>query len=73
MAVTVFLVERKVDWQYGLVMAAGALIGGYIGGSAVRWTNRTLVRIGIVVLGFGMAAYYFWKIYVSGIHTIGGD
>jgi len=72
-AVTVFLVEGKVDWEYGLVMAAGALIGGYIGGSAVRWTNRTLVRIGIVVLGFGMAAYYFWKIYVSGIHTIGGD
>ena len=72
-AVTVFLVEGKVDWEYGLVMAAGALLGGYLGGSVVRWTNRTAVRIGIVVLGFGMAAYYFWKIYVSGIHTIGGD
>src|SRR5439155_26105969 len=35
-AVTVFLVEGKVDWEYGLVMAAGALIGGYLGGSAVR-------------------------------------
>ena len=72
-AVTVFLVEGKVDWEYGLIMAAGALFGGYIGGSAVRWTNRTAVRIGIVVLGFGMAAYYFWRIYRSGIHTIGGD
>ena len=72
-AVTVFLVEGKVDWEYGLVMATGALIGGYIGGSAVRWTNRTAVRIGIAVLGFGMAAYYFWKIYVSGIHMIGSD
>jgi len=72
-AVTVFLVEGKVDWEYGLVMAAGALLGGYIGGSAVRWTNRTLVRIGIVALGFGMAAYYFWKIYGGEIHMIGND
>src|SRR2546429_2442876 len=72
-AVTVFLVEGKVDWEYGLVTATGALLGGYLGGSLVRRTNRTLVRIGIAVLGFGMAAYYFWKIYVSGVLMIGSD
>jgi len=73
MAVIVFLVQGKVDWEYGPVMAAGALLGGYIGGSLVRWTNRTAVRIGIVALGFAMAAYYFWKIYGSQIHRIGSD
>jgi uncharacterized membrane protein YfcA len=72
-AVTVFLVEGKVNWKYGLVMAAGALLGGYMGGSAVRWMNRTLVRIGIVALGFGIAAYYFWRIYSAGIHLVGSD
>jgi uncharacterized membrane protein YfcA len=72
-AVTVFLVEGKVNWKYGLVMAAGALLGGYIGGSVVRWVNRTVVRVGIVALGFGMAAYYFWRIYATGIHLFGGD
>ena len=72
-AVTVFLVEGKVDWEYGLVMAAGAFFGGYLGGRMVHLTNRTLVRIGIVSLGFAMAAYYFWKIYSGEIHMIGGE
>src|SRR5205823_13619631 len=72
-AVTVFVVEGKVDWEYGLVMADGALLGGYLGGSLVRWTNRTAVRVGIVVLGFAMAAYYFWKIYGGEIHMIRSD
>ena len=31
-AVTVFIIEGKVNWEYGLVMAAGALLGGYVGG-----------------------------------------
>ena len=72
-AVTVFLIEGKVNWEYGLVMAVGALFGGYMGGSVVHWVNRTVVRISIVALGFGMAAYYFWRIYGGGIHLIGSD
>jgi uncharacterized protein len=72
-AVAVFLVQGKVNWEYGLVLAGGALIGGYVGGSVVHWVNRTLVRIGIVVLGFGIAAYYFWRIYGGEIHLIGSD
>jgi hypothetical protein len=38
----------------------------------VRWTNRKLVRTGVITLGFGVAAYYFWKIYGSDIPLIGG-
>jgi uncharacterized membrane protein YfcA len=54
-------------------MVAGALLGGYVGGSVVRWVNRTLVRIGIVALGFAISAYYFWRIYGGAIHLIRGD
>ena len=72
-AVIVLLIEGKVNWKYGLVMAGGALLGGYLGGSVVRWMNPTLVRIGIVTLGFGIAAYYFLKIYGAGIHLVGSD
>jgi uncharacterized membrane protein YfcA len=72
-AVTVLVVGGKVDWAYGLVMAAGALLGGYLGGSLVRGTNRTLVHTGVIALGFGMAAYYFWKVYGSTIPAIGSD
>jgi len=67
-AVTVFLLEGKVNWKYGTVMAAGALLGGYLGGSVVRFVNRTVVRLGIVTLGIAIAAYYFWRIYGGGIH-----
>jgi uncharacterized membrane protein YfcA len=72
-AVTVFIVERKVAWEYGAAMAAGGLLGGYLGGTMVRWTNRRLVRAGVIALGFGVAACYFWKIYRSDIPAIGGD
>jgi uncharacterized protein len=71
--VTVFLVEGKVNWEDGSVMAVGALLGGYMGGSVVRWVNRTLVRIGIVGLGIAISAYYFWRIYGGGSHLIGSD
>ncbi len=67
-AVTVFVIEGKVNWEYGFVMAVGALFGGYVGGSVVHWVNRTVVRTSIVALGFGIAAYYFWRTYGSGIH-----
>jgi uncharacterized membrane protein YfcA len=54
-------------------MAVGALLGGYMGGSVMRWVNRTLVRIGIVGLGIAISAYYFWRIYGGGSHLIGSD
>jgi len=72
-AVSVFIVKGKVDWEYGLGMAAGAFLGGYLGGRMVHLTNRTIVRIDIVFLGFAMAAYYFWKIYGGEIHMIGSE
>jgi uncharacterized protein len=72
-AVTVFLIEGKVNWEYGSVIIAGALLGGYVGGSVMRWVNRTLVRIGIVALGFAISAYYFWRIYGGAIHLIRSD
>ena len=72
-AVIVFLIEGKVNWKCGLAMAGGALLGGYLGGSVVRCMNPTLVRIGIVSLGFGIAAYYFLRIYGAGIHLVGSD
>jgi hypothetical protein len=51
-------------------MAAGALLGGYLGGSLVRFADRTVVRLGIVTLGIAVAAYYFWRIYGGGIDLL---
>ena len=67
------IIEGKVNWKYGTVMAVGALLGGYLGGSVVRFVNRTVVRLGIVTLGIAIAVYYFWRIYGGGIHLLRGD
>jgi uncharacterized membrane protein YfcA len=69
----VFLIEGKVNWEYDSVMAVGALLGDYLGGSMVRFVNRTVVCLVIVTLGIGIAAYYFWRIYGGGIHLLRGD
>jgi uncharacterized membrane protein YfcA len=60
-AVAIFVVERKVEWHLALGMAAAAIIGGYIGARAARRMNRNLVRWIVIVIGFGLAAYYIYE------------
>ena len=52
-----------VDWKYGLPMAIGGLIGGYIGGMLSHRVNPSLVRWIVITIGFVVAAYYFWTVY----------
>ena len=65
--------EGLVDWGYGLPMAVGGLVGGYLGGMASHRANRTVVRWIVIGLGFGVAAYYFWRLYGSPVMHIGGE
>jgi uncharacterized membrane protein YfcA len=60
-AVVIFIVEDKVDWQLGLPMIATGMLGGYLGARVARSLNRNLVRRVVVAIGFSLAAYYFWK------------
>ncbi len=60
-AVIIFVVTDKVHWPYAVTMAIAATIGGYIGASAARRVNRTLVRRAVIALGFTLAAYYFYR------------
>jgi uncharacterized membrane protein YfcA len=63
----VLIGEHKVDWGYGLLMAAGALLGGYLGASLVRGMNRTAVRAVIITIGLGVAAIYFCRLYGTAV------
>jgi uncharacterized membrane protein YfcA len=63
MAVVVLVIEGHVDWRYGAPTALGGLMGGYIGGVVSHRTNRIVVRSIVIGIGFGVAAYYFWKLY----------
>jgi uncharacterized membrane protein YfcA len=60
-AVVVFVAQRKVDWNYALVMAVAAIVGGYLGARFARRLDRNVVRWIVIAIGFGLAAYYFFQ------------
>jgi uncharacterized membrane protein YfcA len=72
-AVVALVAEGLVDWRYGLPMAVGGLMGGYLGGMASGRANRTVVRWIVIGLGFGVAAYYFWRLYGPPVMHVGGE
>jgi uncharacterized membrane protein YfcA len=72
MAVIVLVIEGNVDWSYGLPMALGGMAGGYIGGVVSHHANRIVVRGIVTGIGFGVSAYYFWKLYGPGTMQVGG-
>lgn len=64
-SVLVFVAEQRVDWKYAVIMAVAAIAGGYLGASLARRLNRSLVRWVVVIIGFALAANYFYKQYNS--------
>jgi uncharacterized membrane protein YfcA len=72
-AVVVLVFEGLVDWRYGLPMAVGGLVGGYLGGLVSHRANRTVVRWMVIGIGFGVAVYYFWRLYGPPVLHIGGE
>ena len=73
MAVLVLVVEGAVNWGYGLPMAFGGLVSGYLAGMVSGRVNRTALRGVVTVVGFGVAAYYFWQLYGPPGFHIGGE
>jgi uncharacterized membrane protein YfcA len=64
-AVIVFVAGNRVHGSYALAMAISAAIGGYFGASVARRLDKRLVRNGVVVIGFGLAAFYFYRRYAG--------
>ncbi len=62
-SVVVFIRDGLVQWNYALAMAVAAIIGGYTGARVARRLPASYVRYAVIVIGFGLAAYYFVKKY----------
>jgi uncharacterized membrane protein YfcA len=60
-AVVAFIIGRQVVWRYCLLMMVTAAIGGYFGARYARRVDARVMRAVVVVIGLGMAAYFFWK------------
>ena len=59
----VFLRDGLVNWDYGWPMLVAAILGGYAGARVARRLPASYVRYLVIVIGFGLAAYYFLKQY----------
>lgn len=60
-AFVVFVVDGQVVWRYCLVAMITCAIGGYTSASLARKIPQPVLRGTVVMIGLGMAAYFFWK------------
>lgn len=58
-ALALFIHARVVVWPEALVMLVGAAIGGYGGAYYAQKVDPLLIRRLVIVVGFGMSAYFF--------------
>jgi uncharacterized protein len=60
-AIVTFILAKVIIWPQALLMVVGSLIGGYGGAYYAQKMNPAHVRWLVVVVGFGMATYFFVK------------
>jgi uncharacterized membrane protein YfcA len=58
-ALVTFVFARVIVWPQALLMTVGALAGGYGGAYVAQKMNPQHVRWLVIVIGFGMSAYFF--------------
>ncbi len=46
-------------------MILAGIVGGYLGASVARRMNKNLVRRIVVLIGFILAAHYFYKLFTD--------
>jgi uncharacterized membrane protein YfcA len=52
-----------IDWRAGLAMAAGSTTGGYYGSKLTQRISTHAIRIIVILIGFGTAAYIGLRTY----------
>jgi len=55
--IAVFALSGAIVWKYAFLMALTATVGGYIGARVARKMPASYIRVIVVVIGFGVAAY----------------
>jgi hypothetical protein len=60
-AVLIFVFTSKLDWSRVAVVAAGAIVGGVIGGWLLRRVNEKLQRGFVVIVGLALTIGLFLR------------
>ena len=58
-----FAMGGLVLWPEAAVMMAAAAAGGYAGAPIARALSKSVVRSIVVVIGFGMSAIFFARLF----------
>ncbi len=61
-AFLLFVIDGQVVWRYCLLAMITCAIGGYTSASLARRIPQPVLRGTVVMIGLGMAAYFFWKV-----------
>jgi uncharacterized membrane protein YfcA len=62
-AVVAFIVAGAVRWAPGAIMIVGGMGGGYLGAAMARRVDPKRVRRLVVIVAWGMTAYFFVRTY----------
>jgi uncharacterized protein len=65
-AIVAFILSGLVVWPHALVMAVGAIAGGYFGASAARRMGRTFVRRVVITTGFVIGLLMLYRTFFAG-------
>lgn len=60
-AFLLFVINGQVVWRYCLLAMVTCAVGGYTSASLARKIPQSILRATVVVIGLGMAAWFFWK------------
>jgi uncharacterized membrane protein YfcA len=64
MACILFAFSGKVEWHWCLSAMVSCALGGYLSARVSQKLDQRFLRILVVVIGLGMAAYFFWRNHV---------
>ena len=60
-AFVIFVVNGQVEWRFCLLAMVTCAVGGYSSARFARMLPQSVLRTTVIVIGFGMAAWFFWK------------
>jgi uncharacterized membrane protein YfcA len=63
-AAALFIAKGLVDWRLALLMATGAIVGGYAGAGTARRVGQPAVRTAVIAIGFSLSAWLMVRQFV---------
>ena len=60
-AFLIFVMNGQVVWRYCLLAMVTCAIGGYTSARFARMVPQPVLRGIVIVIGFSMAAWFFWS------------